>query len=443
MEQKSSAFYEPKKLSKILIVLQCLFFISCGSETSENSSSISSNSSSSQIQSSSSSSSSEAKASLTIQENSSGLCQHSGPISENEHTGFTGQGYLNTDNTAGASIIWQINSPTSDYFDITIRFANGGSTSRTAELSVDGGASEHFTFIAGAWDNWQNEAINVYLEQGVQTITLTPDTASGLPNIDSITIAGANFSTAACENLPSPPVVVTPPVDSSECFAGASITNKTVDCGGKTIGLSCVGDSESQPAVLTLNNATVKNVRIAANGGSDGIHCVGGDCVLENVVWEDICEDAATLKNSGSSLTIIGGSAYNDNNGPGGKADKIFQHNNRNSTIMVTGGFTTYGHNGKLWRSCGNCSNNGGPRHLIVDDVVIDGTIGAIAGANGNYGDTVTINNLRIRNYSPGSPHVCDEYVGVDKSTGQSSTKLGERWDTNVCKVSRSDVTAL
>ncbi|WP_252738287.1 RICIN domain-containing protein [Saccharophagus degradans] len=117
--------------------------------------------------------------------------------------------------------------------------------------------------------------------------------------------------------------------NSSECYAGATLTNRFVDCGGKTIGLSCVGDSETQGAVLTLKNSSIRNVKLVANGGADGIHCTSGNCTLADVVWNDICEDAATNKSEGGIMTIVGGSAYNSTGGYGGTPDKIFQHNSK------------------------------------------------------------------------------------------------------------------
>lgn len=233
---------------------------------------------------------------------------------------------------------------------------------------------------------------------------------------------------------------------SSECVAGATIENKTVDCGGKTIGLSCpVGDAEGQPAVLTLKNATVKNLRLSKSGGADGIHCESGNCTLENVVWEDICEDAASLIKSGKKMTVSGGSAYNSDSSssPGGKPDKIFQHNSINSTFEILNGFTATGVNGKLWRSCGNCTGNGGPRYLVVNNVSIQGKIGSIAGVNRNYGDKATIRNLKIQGYKDGSPKVCEEYKGIDKATTSGDApKYGEYWNTAYCDVSKSDVTS-
>ena len=228
---------------------------------------------------------------------------------------------------------------------------------------------------------------------------------------------------------------------SSECVACATLTNRFVDCGGKTIGLSCNSDSETQPAVLTLKNSSIRNVKLSASGGSDGIHCTSGNCTLADVVWNDICEDAATNKSEGGTMTIVGGSAYNSTSGYGGTPDKIFQHNSKNSWTIISGGFTATGTQGKLWRSCGNCSSNGGPRYLLAYDVNINATIGAIAGVNRNFGDRATIRNLKIKNYKSGSPHVCDEYKGVQ--SGSESTKYGEYWNTAYCDVSTSDVSTL
>ena len=205
-----------------------------------------------------------------------------------------------------------------------------------------------------------------------------------------------------------------------------------MDCGGKTLGTSCNGGSESQAAVLTLNNATVKNLVINSNA-ADGIHCKSGNCRLENVVWQDVCEDAASNLTEGGTLTISGGSSNNAD-------DKVFQHNSKNSTTVIEN-FTIKGTNGKVWRSCGDCSNNGGPRYVNINNVTIEGKVGDVVGANRNYGDKATIRNLKIKGYKAGSPKVCVEWKGIVKGSG-STEKYGEFWNTTTCNVSKSDVTA-
>lgn len=76
--------------------------------------------------------------------------------------------------------------------------------------------------------------------------------------------------------------------------------------------------AEGQKPIFRLeNNATLKNVNIAAPG-ADGVHCYG-NATISNVTWLDVGEDALTLKASGT-VNITGGGAY--------KAyDKVFQIN--------------------------------------------------------------------------------------------------------------------
>lgn len=200
-----------------------------------------------------------------------------------------------------------------------------------------------------------------------------------------------------------------------------------------TIGTSCAGDSESQKPVLTLaDGASVKNLRINKNA-ADGIHCTG-NCTIENVVWEDVCEDAATmLGGSGKTMRVIGGSAAN-------ASDKVFQHNSKGGTINLSN-FQTYVTIGKLWQSCGNCSNNGGPRYLVANNVTINGKVSSyLLRANSNYGDKATVRNLRIQGYKLGSPKVCVQAIGVQP--GESQVNNGEFWNTATCDISKSDVTA-
>ncbi|MCP1135895.1 pectate lyase [Paenibacillus polysaccharolyticus] len=97
----------------------------------------------------------------------------------------------------------------------------------------------------------------------------------------------------------------------------------TYDGQGKTFvaNPSTLGDgsqAENQKPVFRLEaGATLKNVIIGAPA-ADGVHCYG-NCNISNVVWQDVGEDALTLKSSGT-VNITGGAAY--------KAyDKVFQIN--------------------------------------------------------------------------------------------------------------------
>jgi len=245
---------------------------------------------------------------------------------------------------------------------------------------------------------------------------------------------------AAPARAPRPAPVATPapapqpaprPVTSNRCNPGTTLSG-TVDCGGRVVGTSCNGQSESQQPVFTLENNTVlMNVTLNRNA-ADGIHC-RGNCMLINVVWQDVCEDAATMRGgSGTTMDVIGGSAAE-------AEDKVFQHNGIGSTVNITG-FRTFGSIGKLYRSCGNCSNNGGPRRVNIDNTRLARVRSSVAGVNSNFGDVARIRNLKIENYQPGRPKVCEEFRGVQK--GSEPQSLGERFNTASCNVRQSDVSA-
>ncbi|WP_437761081.1 pectate lyase [Sorangium sp. So ce1389] len=98
---------------------------------------------------------------------------------------------------------------------------------------------------------------------------------------------------------------------------------ETFDGGGKRFiaDASTLGDGsqdEGQLPVFKLESgAKLKNV-VLGSPAADGIHTYG-NVTLENVVWEDIGEDALTVKGAGT-VVINGGSAKDGD-------DKVFQIN--------------------------------------------------------------------------------------------------------------------
>jgi hypothetical protein len=76
-------------------------------------------------------------------------------------------------------------------------------------------------------------------------------------------------------------------------------------------------DENQQPLFRLEPGATLVNV-VLGGPAADGIHCQG-DATLRNIVWEDIGEDALTIKGEGT-VKLDGGSATNGD-------DKVFQIN--------------------------------------------------------------------------------------------------------------------
>lgn len=180
-----------------------------------------------------------------------------------------------------------------------------------------------------------------------------------------------------------------------------------------------IGDGsqdEGQPPMFRLEEgATLRNVIIGAPAG-DGVHCYGS-CLIENVWWEDVGEDAGSSKGSTTgTMTVSGGGAR-------GASDKIFNHNSAGT--MVVKNFQADGF-GKLVRSCGNCKSQHKRKVVVENCKLSNGDV--IAGININLGDVAEFSGLDVDNEDI---KVCEWYNGVE---GGSSEKLGNGPNSENCK---------
>ncbi|EGZ07039.1 pectate lyase [Phytophthora sojae] len=140
-------------------------------------------------------------------------------------------------------------------------------------------------------------------------------------------------------------------VKSGEVFDGGMKTYDRSD-------ITCLGQTESNgtsKAVFEVQpGATLKN----------GVHCEMSDCTIENVWWEDVCEDALSINGgdaSSVSRVLGGGARYAD--------DKVIQHNGFGTVVVDCFFVQDFG---KLYRSCGNCVCNPRPRFLNVSNTYVD-----------------------------------------------------------------------
>lgn len=118
-----------------------------------------------------------------------------------------------------------------------------------------------------------------------------------------------NYSAHAAPEVVSKTIVV----KAGQVYDGKG---KTVVADPKTLGDGSQ-DEDQKPIFKLENNATLKNVIIAAPA-ADGVH-VYGNGTISNVTWEDVGEDALTLKAKGT-VNITGGGAFH-------ASDKVFQLN--------------------------------------------------------------------------------------------------------------------
>ncbi|WP_246002767.1 CBM35 domain-containing protein, partial [Allorhizocola rhizosphaerae] len=114
------------------------------------------------------------------------ICQ--GTIDSN-WAGFSGSGFCNGNNAIGAYVQFTVNATAAGTATIGVRFANGGTTARPANLIVNGTTLANVSFEpTGAWTTWVTKTLTVSLNAGSNTIRLDPTTAAGLPNVDYLDV---------------------------------------------------------------------------------------------------------------------------------------------------------------------------------------------------------------------------------------------------------------
>ncbi|KAJ6542012.1 pectate lyase C [Mycena vulgaris] len=180
---------------------------------------------------------------------------------------------------------------------------------------------------------------------------------------------------------------------------------------------ACTGQTESGDSAavfLLAEGATLSRVTIGANQ-AEGVHCLGS-CTLDHVYFEDVCEDAITIKQT--SATAVSRINF------GGNAD------DKSAGTVIINSF--YAQNfGKVYRSCGNCATQF-KRHVQINDLwAVDGSV--VAGIN----TTATIRTTRV----DGVSDICDKYTG--NSNGAEPPKTGSGPDSSFCLYTSADVTVL
>jgi hypothetical protein len=299
-----------------------------------------------------------------------------------------------------------------------------GSSVRAANVTYNGNlatnASTSFGFN-GSWNNSSNPAPTSFAVNGVAcTGGVTPTTPGTTPTTS--------------RPPTSSPTTAPPPTGGWPTPTGQVAVNGTISVSGTLDGgmrrYCCIGDGsqeESQDAMFELaSGATLQNVIIGAPAG-DGVHC-SGPCTLRNVWWEDVGEDAATFRGSGSPSFLV------DGGGARAASDKIFQHNGPGTLTIQNFQATNFG---TFYRSCGNCSSQF-QRNVVIRNVTLTRPGNTVAGINTNYGDTARFSGITIVNDSSRSMVICRKYTG--NNSGDEPTQVGTGADGTNCIYSTSDL---
>ncbi len=136
---------------------------------------------------------------VTIEEGEAGQCEADGAV-ESDHVGFTGTGYLNSDNAPGASIEWAVDVGEAGAYTLEFSYASEPAGDRPGDVLVSGvvvAPALSFPSTA-AWTTYSTSSVEVTLTAGENRIILSATGATGLGNIDSLKVTGAAVGAFDC-----------------------------------------------------------------------------------------------------------------------------------------------------------------------------------------------------------------------------------------------------
>src|SRR5262249_53666400 len=111
-----------------------------------------------------------------------------GPAVSKKHTGFTGTGYLDFQNSSGDFVEWAANVASAGNHSLAVRYANGGSGSISVRGTVNGmnlPASLAMPVTGSGWTVWSMANFSANLKAGSNSIRLTT-IGAGQPNVDHL-----------------------------------------------------------------------------------------------------------------------------------------------------------------------------------------------------------------------------------------------------------------
>jgi endoglucanase len=116
-------------------------------------------------------------------ENAPAVCN--GTIDSN-WAGFSGAGFCNATNAIGSSVQFTVNAANAGTATLGIRYANGTTADRPADISVNGTVVAAASSFAptGAWTTWVTKTLTATVNAGSNTVTIAGTTANGPANID-------------------------------------------------------------------------------------------------------------------------------------------------------------------------------------------------------------------------------------------------------------------
>lgn len=109
-------------------------------------------------------------------------------VKETTNKGFVGEGYANVDNETGSYVTYGVTAAKAGKYTLYISFANGGSSGRGYNISVDDKTllSDGNMESTGAWTTWKTQSVEIELDTGYSEFKFVSTSKDGMANIDYI-----------------------------------------------------------------------------------------------------------------------------------------------------------------------------------------------------------------------------------------------------------------
>ncbi|GAA3431235.1 PQQ-dependent sugar dehydrogenase [Kutzneria kofuensis] len=186
----------------------------------------------------------------------------------NNHTGYTGTGFVDYTNTVGGYVEFTVNAPSAGSARLDFRYAFDAADNRPMNVTVNGTtAVSNLAFpTTGSWTTWKVATTTVNLKAGSNKVRATATTANGGPNLDNVTVTPNNVDTTP----PTAPsnLVVSDITPTTAHFTWAAATDDTsvvryeVNRGGNV--LKTVDGKTLSATVDTLTPNTAYDISVGA-----------------------------------------------------------------------------------------------------------------------------------------------------------------------------------
>ena len=131
-------------------------------------------------------------------------------FSENNHEGFTGEGFWNVANEKNSYGSYRMKFPGAGYVTLAVRYSNGGTSDRLFNAYLD-----HDYYVSapptGSWDKWDTAYVVMDAPMGEADLRFISLTSDGGPNIDAFgfSIDGVCRVSEGCPNEDSLTTILT------------------------------------------------------------------------------------------------------------------------------------------------------------------------------------------------------------------------------------------